>query len=459
LIINLVLKLLHSNGFKTCVTRFWTYAYTVGIVIRKILCLIEHLFVVSSLFLYTGGIFNVINIGCMSEGDLNYDRAIADTDKFILEKVWYLLTYAIGLLLLLRVAKRFDRIPTILLQNPYNLLLIGLTLLSILWSEIPALTSARSFALLGTTLFGVYLANRYTVNELVVLLGHTFFAIILLSILFVFVLPDCGIMGSTHAGAWRGIYAHKNHLGRLMVLAAIIFIIQPKRKFEANRPLEIQGNSVLINLIGLNLSIVLMVMSKSSGAIANLAILSIVLAVFKINQLNPPQRFFAISGSIAASGIVGTLVIPNPEVLFASINRSSDLSGRGDLWNILFDMIWQNPILGFGYGVFWPRYGKLLTSQNGWFAPDAHNGFLDLALSVGLLGLTLFTLSYLHSFLTALQRFRRTPNDEDLCQLVLFAYIVFTNMSESGLFAYNNIFWLLYITISHREPLGRKVVA
>jgi exopolysaccharide production protein ExoQ len=443
-------------------------------VIGKILSLIEYLFVVSSLFLYTGGIFSLIGIGCVSEGDLNYDEAIADPEGFIIVKILYPLTYALGLFFLLRASKRFDRISGIFLQNPFNLLLVGLALLSFLWSELPVLSISRSFALAGTTLLGVYLASRYTVNELVILLGHAFFAIILLSIIFVVFLPNCGIMGSIHAGSWRGIYSHKNHLGRLMVMGEIIFTIQPKRgsgkilnllsmptsKFETDSPLEIKGNNVSLNFIGLNLSIVLIIMSKSSGAITSLAILSIVLAVFKISQLNPPQRFCATLGSMATAGIVGILTIPNPEVLFSSVGKSSDLSGRGDLWNILFDTIWQSPIVGFGYGVFWPRYGKLISSQNaGWNAPDAHNGFLDLTLSVGLLGLALFVFGYLSSFLTALQRFRHTLDDEDFCQLVLLAYIVVTNMSETGLFAYNNIFWLLYIAVSHREPPDKKVVA
>jgi exopolysaccharide production protein ExoQ len=432
--------------------------------IKKILNALEYLFVISSLILYTGGILNVVALGGVSEGDANYTQATADADGFIIAKILYPLTYALALFFLIRVTKRFDRIPGIFLKNPYNLLLVLLTLASVVWSELPEFTLARSIALAGTTVFGIYLANRYTVKELLVLFSHAFFAIALLSILFAIVLPDYGIMGAIHAGAWRGIYAHKNQLGRLMVLAAIIFIIQPKRgskkmlslpsagmvRFEANRPLEIESNGVLFNFIGLSLSIFLMVMTKSSGAIANFAILAVVLATFKISQLNSHQKFFAILGSIASAGIIAVLVVPNPELLFASIGKSSDLTGRGDLWNILLDMVSKSPLVGFGYGVFWLKYRTVLGLENGgWAAPDAHNGFLDLTLSVGVLGLALFALGYLYSFFTALARFRYTRNDEDLCPPVLLAYVVVSNMSETGLFAYNDIFWLLYITVSY----------
>lgn len=106
-------------------------------------------------------------------------------------------------------------------------------------------------------------------------------------------------------------------------------------------------------------------------------------------------------------------------------------------------------MLGFGYGVFWEKYGAIVALEAGWNVPDAHNGFLDLSLSIGLLGLALFAISYINTFTTGFARFCDRQSDEEIYPLILLIYIFISNISETGLFTYNNIYWLLYVTVSY----------
>jgi O-antigen ligase len=447
--------------------------------IKKILGFAEYLFAIVSLILYTGGVLNVVLAGGASEGDINYTQA-TDTDNFAIVKILYPLTYVIALLLLTRVMKKTPKLSEIFFRNPYILLVVGFAVLSVSWSELPEITISRSIALVGTTIFGIYLANRYTPKEQIVLLGHTFLAIVLLSIAFAVALPQYGIMGAIHAGAWRGIYSHKNDLGRLMALSAVIFLMQP-RSSGSNIAEEFQSNFInsrkhskrrkftaygfeggkkpnLLWGIGRNLpiyfgflmSVLLLLLARSSGAIVNLIVMMTVLIVFKITKLTSNQRFFTILALLLTIASVAVFVIPDPEVLFASMGKSSDLSGRSDLWDILFDMLSKTPLLGFGYAAFWEKYKEVLAPYNGgWAAPDAHNGYLDMALSVGFIGLFLFGISYLYTLNKGLERFRYSKTNEELWPLMLLAYVTMTNFSETGLFAYNNIFWLLYVMVGY----------
>jgi exopolysaccharide production protein ExoQ len=451
--------------------------------LRKIFNFLEYIFTIASLILYTGGIVNVIATDGMSEGDLDIGGAATDSSKFAIVKVLYPITYIIALLLLTRTIGKSSKLTIIILKNFPVVLLVGLAVLSTVWSEIPEMTISRSFALVGTTIFGIYLANRYTLRQQLVILSHTFLAIILLSIVFMVALPQYGLMGGVHAGAARGIYTHKNEFGRMISLGAIVFLMQSKylvdlnlidprlrskslkrfRRLKTNQlraapsfkvdpiaPIEKKKNffQYLVIYIGLGLAILLMVLSKSSGAIVNFAIVTMFLAFFKIEQLQFHQKFIALIGVITLVAIGATIIVPNPDILFTSMGKSSDLTGRDDIWGILLDLLSKNPLLGFGYGAFWEKYRPLVAAAARWNVPDAHNGFLDLTMSVGLLGLTLFAIGYLYTFFKSFANFFQTKTDENIYPLILLIYIFISNISETGLFTCNNIFWLLYTTIS-----------
>jgi hypothetical protein len=98
------------------------------------------------------------------------------------------------------------------------------------------MTIARDLALVGTSLFGLYFATRYSLEEQIQLLSSMFGIVIILSFLFAIALPKYGIMDGIHAGAWRGIYNHKNVLGKVMVTGVIIFyfvLSVPKKSFAS----------------------------------------------------------------------------------------------------------------------------------------------------------------------------------------------------------------------------------
>ena len=443
--------------------------------IKKIFNLLEYIFGVSSLILYTGGIITVMVTDGLSEGEIDFNQVANDSDRFFIVKILYPITYIVALFLLTtNLSEKFTKVSKILSQNIHILLVIGFAVLSIVWSELPSMTASRSGALVGTSIFGIYLANRYSLAQQLSLLGHTFLGIIFLSIIFALVLPQYGVMGGIHSGAWRGIYSHKNEFGRLMSLSAIIFVMQSiggvgmaTMKFRTrsiggitqNLPMEFARSKLLETLLiylGLSLSILLLALSKSSGAVVNLIVMIISLIIFKIAQLSSHQRFLMILGTIVSGCIFAIIVVPDPESLFASFGKSSDLTGRGDLWSVLIDLLWKSPLLGFGYGAFWEKYGPTVALAAGWNAPDAHNGFLDLTLSIGLLGLALFIISYCYSFLRGLAKFRSSPGDIEIYPLILLVYIVVGNISETGLFTSNNLTWLLYVTISCSVTMQRE---
>jgi exopolysaccharide production protein ExoQ len=434
---------------------------------KKLFSSLEYVFVIISLILYTDGFITLLLSDGFSEGEKNESQAMA-ADNFVVTKLIFTFTYAIAAFLLTTIVSRDSKLSSIFFRNITVLPIVGWAMLSVFWSELPDITISRSVALLGSTIFGIYLANRYTIRQQIILLSHVFLSIIFLSIVFAIVLPQYGVMSAIHDGAWRGIYSHKNEMGRIMVLSTIIFAMQIGRwsksqPFEAeDNPLQQQnlylpgeGNGYsfiakLLAYLGFCLSISLLVLSKSSSSIVNSIVLLSLLVILRITQLSFYQRAVAILAMVFVFGSAAIAVVPEPDVLFASFGKGSDLSGRSFLWDIILDTLSENPFLGFGYSTFWLQHSSKIAPYNGgWAPPHAHNGFLDLTLSIGIIGLTLFAISYLYTLVKSIDRFRYHETNDRAWPLVMLGYITASNMTESGLFAYNGIFWVLYVTVSY----------
>ena len=199
---------------------------------NKYLKLLEHVFIVVSLFLSTGAILAVVSSDGFSEGE---DRTIDFTD-YTLVKSTFLIVKLIGILLLIFRWKKF---AYTIRQNRYVLIFTALAILSVMWSDSPSKTLSRSIGLLTTNLFGIYVATRYTMKEQFTIFVQVFSVVLITSILFIIFLPKYGIMGGIHVGTWRGVYIHKNVFGQTLVMCTSIFFL---RSISDNK------NAFLINL-------------------------------------------------------------------------------------------------------------------------------------------------------------------------------------------------------------------
>lgn len=121
---------------------------------RKLLRFAEQGFTVVSLLLYSGGPLTVILSGGANEGELESESGGGDNSLIlILFFINYLLTF---FLLIMRWKKMLYFIN----KNRWLSALIAVAVFSILWSYIPGKTISRGIAIVGTTLFGLYLATR-----------------------------------------------------------------------------------------------------------------------------------------------------------------------------------------------------------------------------------------------------------------------------------------------------------
>jgi exopolysaccharide production protein ExoQ len=393
----------------------------------------EKIFTVVSLLHYSGGILSLILSGGMSEGD----NAIASPDYPLIQGICFT-NYLISLLLL---AFRWKKVTHIIMRDRHIIVMLGLCCISYFWSATPSNTLIRTAATIGTSLFGIYIATRYSIKEQLQLLAWTFGIAICLSIIFVILIPNYGIMSGTHVGKWRGIYTHKNILGKIMSMSGIVFLLLALN--EKKDRLILWG--------GFFLSIGLLIASNSSSAMINFVITMGVFCILWILLLNYDLLFPAIF-FLAMIGQVSFLwLVNNTPVILNLVGKDASLTGRGPLWVAVNDAIWQRPWLGYGFSGFWKNWdtpGASVWRIAGWEAPTAHNGLLDLSLELGYFGLTIFLIGFAINVVKSLTWIRIYRTVEGFWPMMYLVYFWLINQTESSLIRQNEIFWLLYVTVS-----------
>lgn len=308
-----------------------------------------------------------------------------------------------------------------------------------LWSVRPSATLKEGIFLLGITAFAVYLGVRFTYASFVRLLSWLFSATALFSILVEFGRPATDTSGNpVH---WSGITGDKNLFGALMAMGVLTWtfrwIAEPSNR-------RLSGLWVLV-MIGLLLL---------SNSLTSVLLTCVALCPFI--PLRLVKRVRGLAGPvIILSGWFGTLIIrslmDNPERYFGLFGRNSTFSGRNKVWELAWQLIQQKPWLGYGVGSLWGADGALshdyLMSRVGWVPQHAHNGYLDLLLGAGLLGLLCFALSCLVTLPSVVRLLRsRVPYAPLPAAFVLFFLLY--NLLESALIVHSEIFWVVFVSLA-----------
>ncbi len=405
---------------------------------KKLLLLAETCFVVFGLTFFTGG----LALGASDDGTVNGPVPIiaVTAARYF---VWLVST-----LLLVLNAKRM----VVTIQRDWVLwILTGLVLFSFAWSEFPDWTLAANREMLQMTCFGLYLATRFSLTEQVRLYALTFAIGGLASTALAIGAPALGKHIIDHPGAWKGIYDYKNTFGSMMVIAMVAFFALP-----IERPRD-----RLIKWGGIAGATVLILLSTSKTSLV-LGFAMLGLMTFYRNFRWKGKRSI-ILGSLSALvvGSVAVGVLSNWVELLQGLGKDATLSGRIYIWQVALDRLWDHPWLGYGRSAFWspespyPKAISYYLSQS-FNAPHAHNGFIDIALDVGLVGLGLFLVCYVSSFVRALLRAYGSNHPEHLWALGYLTFLALNNMTESYMLRLANVYWVLFIatvlTVKQRVP-------
>lgn len=144
--------------------------------------------------------------------------------------------------------------------------------------------------------------------------------------------------------------------------------------------------------------------------------------------------------------------------LLRTIGRDPTLTARTGLWASVLRMS-GNPMLGTGFESFWlgPRLERMWTEYP-WRPMQAHNGYIEIFLNLGWLGIFLLGVVIAVGYRTVMASFRRHGPTASLMVAYFVAALVY-NTTEAAVFrilAPASIFLLLAITRTP-EPLSPEI--
>ncbi|MBD1943457.1 O-antigen ligase family protein [Coleofasciculus sp. FACHB-712] len=335
-------------------------------------------------------------------------------------------------------------ISRLLINNVYFCGLLFLLTLSAAWSGTPTYTLKASIVFLGTTAFCVYVGKQYKWKELFDLLLTINKIILLLSVFYALFRPSIGVTSK----GWQGILPHGNAFGFLMGLTAVMCYIQsvrkPKTKWQS------LGFAAL-SIFALQRS------NSGMGKVLLVLLISVLIVIRFIKNLPPRLAFACIIFFMAIAMCLCIVITQNAEfIIVDTLNKDLTLTGRTDFWPLVINHIKQHPLLGYGYQGFWQSWrgaadpaADIIVVKTQFKPEHSHNGFLDLAVDLGFVGLGFFCLSFLTNIALAVQYMKRTQEPELVMPLLLITWAVMTNITETGLISITYA-WLFYVIATVR---------
>src|SRR5215472_7369151 len=324
------------------------------------------------------------------------------------------------------------------------LLWIGLTCLT---SWEPALAVRRfAFAVVLLGIGAMVLLLPKTARHFSDLIAAVALITLIACYLGVFLVPQLAVHQATdflepeHAGEWRGVFPHKNEAGAVMVMITFIGLFVLRM-----RSLALGGLISALALIFLGFS-----GSKTAmGVLPMVLVLSAVIG----HTRRPVVGITLVVAILFAFNLfsVGTVIFPPVQKLVALVMPDATFTGRTDIWEVGVQAVARRPITGYGFSAFFgtPEVVYGLGENQTWAneATDAHNAYLNLALTIGLPGLLL---TILWIVVLPIADFYRLPSDTrsapmQLLFLRVCLYGILASCFESSIFQQVGEVWFFFM--------------
>jgi O-antigen ligase len=367
----------------------------------------------------------------------------------LVTNVLWSLTYCISFFLLLR---NFQSPFASVKRNWILLALLGLATTSILWSDVPVLSMLRCVALYGTTVISLYFSRRYGTPEFLILCAWALAIAGCCSVLMVIFVPRYGIGTGEFQGDWLGIYGQKNNLGAAMSVGFLVSILL----YRFIRPRRYRY--LLLSVF----TLALVFLSDSTTSLVICVALPLVLWMTRMVLVPSSRRkYLRIGIAVLATGIASGVAF-NFEWVTNAIGRDPTLTGRTVLWGLVYEAIQERPLLGYGYEAFWQDGNGLagdIWKNIGLNLFYSHDGFLEVWLGLGLVGLMVFTACLVSLVVRSLHLVRKRFCLNTVWPWLFLSYMILSNLTEVSYMKSNTLPWILFsiLVLSWSEDLKRII--
>jgi exopolysaccharide production protein ExoQ len=314
-------------------------------------------------------------------------------------------------------------------------LYVALAAVSVTWSVLPALSLRRSVGLAGTVVVGMYLAQRLRPLELLDALRAATL-IVAVSSLLLYASGSALALDEVH-GTLRGVLSTKNTLGRMMALGILASATTALLDGRLARRCTLSALPMLVALA--------LTDSTGGSLVAAGVVVCMVAALLWRARAGRALLLAAVALSLGALAIL--LPQATAERVTGLVGEDATLTGRTEIWRLSLEAVGSRPVLGYGYEAFWEGsdVAARIQARLNWPVPSAHNGLLDVAVDLGLVGVVLAVLVLLTLVARGLRDVAAGFVPGAFLRLPIAGLIVVSTMVESGLLQQNTLLTVLLV--------------
>jgi exopolysaccharide production protein ExoQ len=330
-------------------------------------------------------------------------------------------------------------------RNVALVVFLFFALISVFWSDFPFVCFKRWFRDLGNYfVILVVLSDPRPLEAGRTLLRRLCYLLIPLSILLIKYYPLIAKQYEPWSGAaeFVGATTSKNMLGVLCLVSGIFFFWDtvtrwPERKERRTKRI------LLVNFAFIGMTLWLLTLSNSATSRVCLVIgCLVILATCSKTFKRHPDFLKVLIPMCFILYVVLAFGFDLNGRLASLVGRDPTLTDRTDLWKILLSMN-TNPLVGTGYESFWLGPRLLYVWQHAFVgANEAHNGYLEIYLNLGLIGGFLLGGFLISGYRKICKRLAPGSNLASL-NLAVWAIMLFYNMTEAGF--KGGLLWLMLL--------------
>ena len=327
---------------------------------------------------------------------------------------------------------------------PALVTMLAWCVLSAFWSAVPDITLRRA------ALAAIVVISTMASVELIGA-GRAFFLwrVVLAGVLVVNWLSIPLIVTAVHLpgdadpsliGDWRGLYAQKNTAGAVCVMTALLFL------FSRN------GRNNWIGWLVAAAATGFLVMTRSKTSLALFPVALLTGGLYRLCWRDALGRAIFLCGALLLLTVAATAAVLNWDAVSRVLNDPAGLTGRAEIWQAILAYMRDHPLLGAGFGTI-AHTGALSPLHNYTSAvwveaiADSHNGYLQILIATGGIGLALALLSMI---VDPLQRFWPLDPVRAGFKALLFALFVFVllhNFLETDFLESDNSGWFAFLVV------------
>ena len=260
--------------------------------------------------------------------------------------------------------------------------------ISVAWSDFPFVAFKR-----WTKGFGDPIMVLIILTELEPMKAAQFvfkacgYVLIPISVLFIKYYPQLGRGFSewTGAGGNTGVTTNKNMFGFVLMVTGLFFVWRLLVKWGGEGKPGKWMDDIGIPLFFVGMIGWLLLNADSKTSLMGLLLGILVCVGLGLGNIRAHVGRYLIAGMFMFLFMQATFDITG--VLIEGAGRESTLTGRTELWNVILHMD-PKPIFGHGFESFWLGDRLKVLHEMYYFKPNqAHNGYIEMYLNLGWVGL------------------------------------------------------------------------